>query len=167
VARQLWASGSQHRTAAGNRHRSHPNEENGFTLIEIMIAVAIVAILAILAMSALPSYNNYSAKVNRIAATQFMMVLAYHQEQYLLDHHSYAAINCTTTCTGSLSVRPDTAVATHYTVSAVLTGNDCIGNPVTDPSLRHHSHRDRSQVKDGNLCLDSLSNKIPAAKWDS
>jgi len=156
---------------APNRCRkpaSQPSErENGFTLIEIMITVAIVAILAILAMSALSSYNNYSAKVNRIAATQFMMVLAYHQEQYLLDHHSYAAISCTTTCTGSLGVRPDTAVATHYTVAAVLTGNDCLGNPVTDPSYVITATAIGSQVKDGNLCLDSLSNKIPAAKWDS
>jgi len=58
---------------APNRCRkpaSQPSErENGFTLIEIMITVAIVAILAILAMSALSSYNNYSANVNRIAAT--------------------------------------------------------------------------------------------------
>ena len=62
--------------------------ENGFTLIEVMITVAIVAILTTLA---LPSYNNYLLRVNRGAAAQFMMDVANRQEQYILDQRAYVA----------------------------------------------------------------------------
>src|SRR5262245_49255951 len=147
------------------RHQAKgTTRENGFTLIEVMITVAIVAILTTLA---LPSYNNYLLRVNRTAAAQFMMDVANRQEQYILDQRSYTAISCTTTCTGSLNVRPEAAVATNYTVTAVLTGNDCLGNALAGPSYVITATAIGTQVKDGNLCLDSRNNKTPATKWNS
>ena len=146
-----------------NRARG-TTREKGFTLIEVMITVAIVAILTTIA---LPSYNNYLTKVNRTAAAQFMMDVANREEQYLLDQRSYTAISCTSTCSGSLNVKPEVAVATNYTVAAVLTGNDCLGNPVAGPSYVITATAIGSQAKDGNLCLDSRNNKTPAVKCDS
>lgn len=58
----------------------------GFTLIEVMITVAIVAILASVA---LPSYTQYVVRTKRSAAQSFMMNLANKQEQYLLDARQY------------------------------------------------------------------------------
>lgn len=59
----------------------------GFTLIELMITVAIVAILAAIAY---PSYINYIVRSNRAAAESFMQEVAAAQERFLLDNRAYA-----------------------------------------------------------------------------
>lgn len=59
----------------------------GFTLIELMITVAIVAILAIIAY---PSYVQYIVRSNRAAAESFMQEVAAAQERFLLDNRAYA-----------------------------------------------------------------------------
>jgi type IV pilus assembly protein PilE len=59
----------------------------GFTLIELMIAVAIVAILATVAY---PSYQEYVRRSNRSAAQSVMLDVAARQHQYLLDTRGYA-----------------------------------------------------------------------------
>ncbi|MGQ0653170.1 MAG: type IV pilin protein [Betaproteobacteria bacterium] len=60
----------------------------GFTLIELMIAVAIVGILAAVAY---PSYQSYLRRAQRSAAEQLMLQIQTRQEQYFLDARSYAA----------------------------------------------------------------------------
>lgn len=63
------------------------NKANGFTLVEVMITVAIIAILATLA---LPSYERYISKSNRVDATTEIMKLAAAQEKYYLQNNRYA-----------------------------------------------------------------------------
>lgn len=60
----------------------------GFTLIELMITVAIVAILAAIAY---PSYTAYVVRSNRAAAAGFMLEVSTLQQRYLLDNRSYAS----------------------------------------------------------------------------
>lgn len=62
--------------------------QHGFTLIELMMTVAIVGILAAVAY---PSYTQYIVKSNRAAAQGFMLAVASKQEQYILDARNYAA----------------------------------------------------------------------------
>ncbi len=61
--------------------------QNGFTLIELMITVAIIGILSAIAY---PSYTQYVVKSNRSAAEAFMLAVAGKQEQYMLDARLYA-----------------------------------------------------------------------------
>lgn len=72
-------------------------QQRGFTLIELMITVAVVGILAAVAY---PSYTQYIVRANRSAAQSFMFAVANKQEQYMLDARSYAsslvALNMTT-----------------------------------------------------------------------
>ena len=59
----------------------------GFTLVEVLIAVAIVGILASIAY---PSYTDYVARSNRAEATAELLRYANMQEQYFVDSRSYA-----------------------------------------------------------------------------
>lgn len=81
--------------------------QRGFTLIEIMVVVAIVAILAAIAI---PSYRNHVIKSSRTAAQSFMLQIAGRQEQFLMDRRSYA-----TTLT-ALSMNPPPEVARNYQI---------------------------------------------------
>jgi type IV pilus assembly protein PilE len=61
---------------------------SGFSLIELMVAVAIVAIIAAIA---LPSYQAYLRRANRSAAEQVMLTIQSREEQYFLDARQYTA----------------------------------------------------------------------------
>jgi len=63
------------------------NKIQGFTLIELMVTVAIVAILAAIAV---PNYQQYVIRAKRAAAQSEMMVIANFEQQYLLANRTYA-----------------------------------------------------------------------------
>lgn len=62
-------------------------KQSGFTLVELMIVVAIVGILAAVAM---PSYNSYVIRSARINAQGEMLQLAGLQEKIYLNSNRYA-----------------------------------------------------------------------------
>lgn len=80
----------------------------GFTLIELMIVVAIVGILATIVY---PSYQDYVRRANRSAAQQTMLDVSAKQEQYLTDRRSY------TDDLTALQVSVPEDVTKHYTVT--------------------------------------------------
>lgn len=69
------------------------NYRAGFTLIELMITVAVVAILAAIA---LPSYNEYVIRGKLMEATSTLADLRVKLEQYYQDnrHYSSTATDC-------------------------------------------------------------------------
>lgn len=88
--------------------------QKGFTLIELMVAVAIVGILAAIAY---PSYTNYLLKGRRASAQAHLMDIAQRQQQYLLDARAYApdlpTLNVTTPSDVSAYYSPITIVAVN------------------------------------------------------
>lgn len=65
----------------------HPTRERGFTLIEVMITVAIVAILSAIA---LPAYTAYVQRSRVPPALDALSALATRLEQRFQDSGSYA-----------------------------------------------------------------------------
>ena len=70
--------------AAQHREQSF----QGFTLIEMMIVVALIAILAAIA---LPAYTEQIKKSRRAEAQAYMLAVAARQQQFLVDTRAYAA----------------------------------------------------------------------------
>jgi type IV pilus assembly protein PilE len=58
----------------------------GFTLIELMIAVAVVALLSAIAY---PSYTSYATRARRSDAQQLMTLISLRESQYMLDARTY------------------------------------------------------------------------------
>jgi prepilin-type N-terminal cleavage/methylation domain-containing protein len=103
------------------------SRSKGFTLIELMITVAIVAILAAIAI---PNYRDYVIRGQLVDATQGLAAVRANMERYFQDNRSYQLVapfpvpcggaappitagRFTITCTV-----PDT---THFTATAVGT----------------------------------------------
>ena len=95
----------------------------GFTLIELMITVAIAGIFAAMAY---PSYQNYLLKNRRGAAQTFLLQVAQRQQRYFLDNHSFATDLTTLDVTTPLEVSPyygTPVIATTAGPPPMLPGN--------------------------------------------
>jgi len=58
----------------------------GFTLIELMITVAIISIIVAIA---LPNYQSYLQKTRRVDAANALLRIQAEQEKYYLDNNAY------------------------------------------------------------------------------
>jgi type IV pilus assembly protein PilE len=91
----------------------------GFTLIEVMITVAVVAILAAVA---LPSYSEYVTRSKIIEATSSLTDLRVRMEQYFLDNRQYPA-SCVAPAAGAAPAGKIylPAGSKHFAVTCALT----------------------------------------------
>jgi type IV pilus assembly protein PilE len=87
----------------------------GFTLIELMIVVAIVAILAAIA---LPSYNQYVVRAKLTEAYSNLLAIRVQSEQWFQDNRTYAGTPCSTTNGKYFTYGCSNLSATTYTVTA-------------------------------------------------
>lgn len=125
--------------------------QKGFSLIELMIAVAVVAILASIGY---PSYTQYVVRSNRAAAKAQMLDIANRQQQFLLSNRAY--VSKTTLETNGYSLPAEVGARYDYDIT-VGTG--------TVPSYTITFAPKGAQAGDGTLTLNSEGVKTPAGKW--
>ncbi|HEY2463523.1 MAG TPA: type IV pilin protein [Steroidobacteraceae bacterium] len=88
-------------------------KKNGFTLVELMITVAVVAILA---MIAIPSYTQYIKRGNRTDATKTLTLDAQALERCYSQSFTYAVATCPIVGTS-----PAASPQGYYTITITVT----------------------------------------------
>lgn len=128
----------------------------GFTLVELVIAVAIIAILTAIA---LPSYQSYLKRSNRSAVQSLMLDLANREQQYLLDNRAFlgGGGSAVTTLVPS-GIPPE--VSSYYTVTITAAA----GPP---PTFLITASPKAGTVMAGEAAftLDQDGTKLPSGKW--
>lgn len=95
---------------------------HGFTLIEVVVVMAIVAILAAVAI---PNYSEYTLRSHRSAVQAFISDVASRQSQFFLDRRTYAAT------VAALNMTVPAEVAPRYTIAIAAVAGPPAGFQVT------------------------------------
>ena len=123
--------------------------KKGFTLVELMIVIAIVAILVALAI---PSYAKYIRKSNRGEAQQMLMNWANNQEIWRANNTEYATLaQLPAPSSNKYTFTLPTRTATTFILTATATADqlkDKEGNTTCSP-----------------LTLDQSNAKTPPNCW--
>lgn len=123
----------------------------GFTLMELMITLAIVGILAAIAI---PAYQNYTKSGNKRAAQAHLVELAQKQAEIFADTRSYAD------SVADLKSSTPPEVSKYYTISIEVGESMPPSYTITATPLE-------GTAMDGSatLTLNSAGTKAPASEW--
>ena len=121
----------------------------GFTLLELIVAIAIIALLLTIAF---PDYHRYGERLSIIDARHKLMEIMYLENRYFNEQSTY-----TVGLTTDLGVESLVSDRGDYRIIAKACGAGI-----------HHCVELRAVAIKGHkpdLAIDSLGNKSPAALW--
>lgn len=121
-----------------------PNLPSGFSLIEILIVVAIVGILVAIAY---PSYEQKMQRVHAAAAKQYLLQLASLQSEFITENYHYAST------LSELGTAPGSEVSDYYRIA--ITQLDDQSRP-TVYTLQATAKTNSDQIPQRTLTLNHL-----------
>jgi type IV pilus assembly protein PilE len=153
VTRIVAPSAILRRSDQSQLRRSPSAPARGFTLIEVMIVVAVIALLATIAV---PSYRQYFIRSNRSAAQSAMMDIANRQQEFLLANRAYAD----RAALEASGYAPPAEVRANYSWSIDLPADVRPRFVITFTPLAGGG-----QASDVTLTLNDQGVRTPAEKW--
>lgn len=129
----------------------------GFTLVELLITLAIIGILTAVAF---PSYQSHVRKGARAAAQTAMMQIADRQAQYMLDARNYAIGSAALT---TLNVTLSNDVSTKYTITVTNSAGQTTASTPPTYTITATPIAGSSQASDGTLTLTHTGTKTRVA----
>jgi len=134
------------------------NLQKGFTLIELMIVVAIVAILAAVVY---PSYQDSITKAKRAEGRAALMQVMQQQERYYTQNNTYFAFTSTTASNTFKWFSGDSATTSSYEIKAEACTDDTIVNCVMLTAMPGTANVNAgyADAKCGNLSVTSTGVK--------
>jgi type IV pilus assembly protein PilE len=134
----------------------------GFTLIEVMI---VVAILAILSAVAIPAYKYYITRGNRANARTAIQNTAQQEERYFTQNNTYLSVPAgSTTTSGWVNYVGNTyATRTHDLTVTVVAGSTTLANSFTISAAPTNGFSD---ALCGTISLTSTGLQSPSTPTD-
>lgn len=120
----------------------------GFTLVELLITVAVIAMLATIAY---PTYVGYKVRATRAAAQSFLIDLANRERLHFLDARAYAN---SLAKLGAASIPPE--ISSYYLIPDPVVDNTAAPPTFT---LSATAKAGTMQAKDGDLSINSFGMK--------
>jgi len=128
----------------------------GFTLIELMVVVAIIAILAAIAM---PIYSSYVTRSKLTDAQNNLSAVRVSMEQYFQDNRQYASSSNSSACGATMP-----ATSAYFSYSCALTSSGYLitatgipDTPTANFTFTIDQSNDRATVSDNGWYTGSTT----------
>lgn len=134
--------------------------QRGFTLVELMVTVAIIGILVAIAM---PVQKTYVIRANKAGAKAVLEEIAQRQEQFIMQNRAYAS------SFSALGMETPTDISNYYDFAIDLTAATTATNAALSgmPTFTASAVPKAGTVQAGEatLSINQFGLRMPVSQW--